>query len=126
VTGSAGEQDVRANIEIKCFDLAANPYLVTGSLIAAGLAGLASGAALPEEISGDPAGLPAGELDRRGIRRLPQSLAEAADCLSASPVLREAMGDPLFSAFLAVRRGETELFAGARPPDIAAATRWRW
>ena len=42
VTGSAGEQDARANIEIKCFDLAANPYLVTGSLIAAGLAGLKS------------------------------------------------------------------------------------
>ncbi len=39
VTGSAGEQDARANIEIKCFDLAANPYLVAGSLIAAGLAG---------------------------------------------------------------------------------------
>ncbi len=126
VTGSAGEQDVRANIEIKCFDLAANPYLVTGSLIAAGLAGLDSGARLPAEISGDPAGLPADELDRRGIGRLPQSLAEAAGHLAGSAVLRKAMGDALFSAFLAVRRGETELFAGASPEDITAATRWRW
>ena len=126
VTGSAGEQDVRANIEIKCFDLAANPYLVTGSLIAAGLAGLDSGARLPAEISVDPAGLPAGELDRRGIGRLPQSLAEAAGHLAGSAVLRKAMGDALFAAFLAVRRGETELFAGASPEDITAATRWRW
>lgn len=126
VTGSAGEQDVRANLEVKCFDLAANPYLVAGSLIAAGLAGLDSGARLPDEISDDPAVLPPAELDRRGVRRLPQSLAEAAGCLSASTVLREAMGDPLFAAFLAVRRAETELFAGASPADVTAATRWRW
>jgi glutamine synthetase len=126
ITGSAGEQDVRANVEIKCFDLAANPYLVSGSLIAAGLAGLDSAARLPEEIGTDPAGLPDEELDRRGIRRLPQSLAEAADRLEASAVLREAMGEPLFAAFLAVRRGEVGLFAGASPEEIAAATRWRW
>ena len=47
VTGSSGEQDARANIEIKCFDLAANPYLVIGSLIAAGLAGLRDGTDAP-------------------------------------------------------------------------------
>lgn len=126
VTGSLGEQDVRANLEVKCFDLAANPYLVTGSLIAAGLAGLDAGAGLPEEITGDPAGLPPGELDRRGIRRLPQSLPEAVASLAGSAVLREAMGGPLFEAFLAVRRGEVDLFAGASPDDIAARTRWIW
>src|SRR5258708_498031 len=50
VTGSAGEQDARANLEVKCFDLAANPYLVTGSLIAAGLAGLDAAARLPAAV----------------------------------------------------------------------------
>ena len=126
VTGSAGEHDVRANLEVKCFDLAANPYLVTGSLIAAGLAGLDAGAGLPEEMTGDPAALPAAELDRRGIRRLPQSLAEATGCLEHSAVLRRAMGDPLFAAFVAVRRAESELFAAVSPDDVAAQTRWRW
>ena len=126
VTGSDGEQAVRANLEVKCFDLAANPYLVTGSLIAAGLAGLDEGAGLPGEILIDPAGLPPGELDRRGIRRLPQSLPEAVAALEDSTVLREAMGNPLFEAFLAVRRAEVDLFAGASPDDIAARTRWRW
>ena len=126
VTGSAGEHDIRANLEVKCFDLAANPYLVAGSLIAAGLAGLDSGAGLPEEVTGDPAGLPGTELDRRGIRRLPQSLAEATGCLENSTVLRRAMGDPLFAAFIAVRRAESELFADVNPDDIAAQTRWRW
>jgi glutamine synthetase len=126
VTGSAGEQEARANIEIKCFDLAANPYLVAGSLIAAGLAGLRDGARLPAETNGDPAGLPAAELAGRGARRLPQSLPEAAGCLEHSTVLRAALGDPLFGAFLAVRRGEAELFAGASDGEVAAQTRWRW
>ena len=126
VTGSDGEEDVRANLEVKCFDLAANPYLVIGSLLAAGLAGLSAGGTLPGEVSGDPVGLPEAELAERGIRRLPQSLGEAADLLAASDVLRDAMGDPMFEAFLAVRRAEVELFAQASPEDVVARTRWRW
>jgi glutamine synthetase len=126
VTGSAGEHDVRANIEIKCFDLAANPYLVVGSLIAAGLAGIRSGASLPPETSGDPVGRPAEELADPGARRLPQSLAESTGHLERSAVLRDAMGDPLFEAFVAVRRGEIELFAEVSADEIAARTRWRW
>ena len=118
VTGSTGEQDIRANLEVKCFDLAANPYLVVGSLLAAGLAGTGS---LPAEIAGDPAGL-----DDPGIVRLPQSLTEAADAFEASGMLREAMGDPLFDAILAVRRAEIELFADSSPDDVVASTRWRW
>jgi glutamine synthetase len=126
VTGSSGEQDVRANLEVKCFDLAANPYLVVGALLAAGLHGLAAGSRLPDEITGDPAAIPPAELAARGIVRMPQSLAEAATALERSEVLRAAMGDPLFEAFLAVRRGEIELFADSSPDAVVASTRWRW
>jgi glutamine synthetase len=126
VTGSAGEQDIRANLEIKCFDLSANPYLAAGALIAAGLGGMRSGARLPAEIEGDPVGLTAEELADRGIRRLPRTLPEAADGLEHSPALSQAMGEPLFEAFLAVRRAEAELFAGATADEIVAQTRWRW
>jgi glutamine synthetase len=126
VTGSAGEQEARANIEIKCFDPAANPYLAVGSLIAAGLAGMAAGSRLPPEFNGDPAGRPDGELAALGVRRLPESLGEAADHLRASTLLRESMGEALFEAIVAVRRGEADLFAAASPDDIAARTRWRW
>lgn len=131
VTGSAGEHDVRANLEVKCFDLAANPYLAAGALLAAGLGGLgglgsSAGGQLPAEIIGDPVGRSAAELAELGVRRLPQSLADAAGHLERNPALREAMGDPLFEAILAVRRGEAELFAEASPEDIVARTRWRW
>lgn len=123
VTGSTGEQDIRSNLEVKCFDLAANPYLVVGSLLAAGLAGTGS---LPDEVAGDPAGYGDDELHKRGIVRLPQSLIEATDAFEACAVLREAMGDPLFEAVLAVRRAEIELFASSSPDDVVARTRWRW
>ena len=126
VTGSSGEQDVRANLEVKCFDLAANPYLVIGSLIATGLAGISDGATLPGEITGDPVAMSEAELAERGTRRLAQSLDGSAGALEASDVLREAMGDPMFEAFLAVRRAEIELFAGASPAEVVARTRWRW
>jgi hypothetical protein len=36
------------------------------------------------------------------------------------------MGEPMFEAFLAVRRAEIELFAGTGPADVVARTRWRW
>jgi glutamine synthetase len=126
VTGSDGERAVRANLEVKCFDLAANPYLVVGSLLAAGLAGLDSGATLPAEVVGDPAGQDPADLAERGVRRLPQSLAESVAELAGAGLISAAMGEPLFEAFLAVRRAEIELFATASPDDIAARTRWRW
>src|SRR6266702_1238958 len=126
VTGSSGEQDVRANLEVKCFDLSANPYLVIGSLLAAGLAGMGGGATLPGEIDGDPVGLPESELADRGVRRLPQSLGESVGELEGCAVLREAMGEAMFEAFLAVRRAEIELFAGVIPAEVVARTRWRW
>jgi glutamine synthetase len=126
VTGSSGEHDIRSNLEVKCFDLAANPYLVVGSLLAAGLAGAGSGGSLPPEIAGDPAGFGADELTSLGIVRLPQSLRAAADAFAASDVLREALGEPLFDSMLAVRRAETDLFADVSPDDVVARTRWSW
>jgi glutamine synthetase len=126
VTGSSGEQAIRSNLEVKCFDLAANPYLVVGSLLATGLAGLAAGGSLPEEMVGDPVELGEAELSRRGIVRLPQSLDEAAAAFAANEVLLDAMGEPMFDAIHSVRAAEIKLFDGVSPEDVVAGTRWRW
>lgn len=117
VAGSAAADGDDANAELKCFDAAANPYLLVGTVIAAGLAGTGK---LPGPVTGDPALGPAGP------ERLPTSLSEAADRFEADPVLREALGDVLHGAVLAVRRAEAERFAGSEPQQIAEATRWRW
>ena len=108
-----------ANAEVKCFDGAANPYLVVGGVIAAGLAGIDAGAVLPPEVHGDPSAL-------ADVPRLPTSLARSLAAFEASTVLREALGDVLHDTFAAVRRAEYRLFADSSPEQTIAATRWRY
>ncbi|WP_232246386.1 type I glutamate--ammonia ligase [Kitasatospora mediocidica] len=121
IPGPPDEGPGAANAEIKCFDGAANPYLAVGAVIAAGLAGLDARLALPPEVADDPAAAPAG-----AVSRLPGSLEETVAAFELCAVLREALGDPLYEAVLAVRRGECELFAGRTDQEVAAATRWRY
>ena len=124
ITGSAGSSDWAANLEVKCLDLTANPYLLLAGLLAAGFDGVAAGAELPEPVDVDPAALTSEELDRRGIRRLPTSLRESTDALAADPVLRDAMGSALIDSVIAVRRSEIERFADASAEEIVRALRW--
>jgi glutamine synthetase len=122
VTGSVGERDRAANAELKCFDGAANPYLLAGAVTAVAAASLDAGLCLPEEVPGDPALLPADEQPPR----LPTSLPEAVDALRADDVLPAALGEPLLEAFCAVRRAEQDLFGAAPPQAVAEATRWAY
>jgi len=117
VTGVTGNQDAAANLEVKCFDLAASPYLVLGAVASIGLAGIDREAELPPEVRGDPAALGT-------VPRLPQSLAEATTALEQSDALRAALGDDLHEVAVAVRRAEDARFEGQSPEDIAAALRW--
>ncbi|MFI6370594.1 glutamine synthetase [Streptomyces sp. NPDC050546] len=126
ITGTAGLRDQAANLEIKPVDLAANPYLAIGSLIAAGLDGLSSSAALPGEITGDPARLAEADAAARGVRRLPVSLQEAVEEFRGDEPLRAALGPVLADAVIAVRRGELASVAGLDDDQVAAAYRWRY
>lgn len=122
VTGAVGAGDTAANAELKCVDAAANPYLLVGAVCAVAADSVDAGLRLPAEVTVDPAGLPA------SVRppALPGTLAEAVEHLAADGGLRAAMGEELFGAFLAVRRAEVALFAGARPEEVVAATRWAY
>ncbi len=124
VTGSAGSDQWAANVELKCFDLLANPYLLLAGLLAAGSAGLAEGASLPEPVDVDPAALGEETLAERGIARLPTSLNEAVDAFDADEAVPAAFGPDLVASLLALRRSEIELFADASDEEIADALRW--
>ncbi|MEU2286565.1 glutamine synthetase family protein [Streptomyces sp. NPDC013178] len=126
VRGTAGRRAEQANLEVKPVDLAANPYLALGCLIAAGLDGLGSGAVLPEETTGDPAHLDAAEAAARGVRRLPTSLGEAVAEFRGDEVLRAALGPVLADAVVAVRQGEIEAVDGLDDEQVAAAYRWKY
>lgn len=124
VTGAVGSRSWAANVEVKCFDQAANPYLAIAALLYAGLNGIASGAVLPEPLDVDPALLRGVDRDRKGIRPLPHTLAEAVAAFTADTVLWSAFGEALASTIVDVRRGEIAHFDGATPERIAAELRW--
>jgi glutamine synthetase len=124
VTGSVGSSETAANIEVKCFDLQANPYLLLAGLVAAGSTGLTDGAELPDPVVVDPAVLSADERTRLGVSRLPESLQDSVGSFLADDVLTEAFGAALVESIVAVRRSEIELFADASPEEVVAATRW--
>jgi glutamine synthetase len=126
VTGMIGTRETAANLEVKCFDESANPYLVAGALIAAGLAGVERNLRLPPEFTDDPANHTEEELAAKGVHRLPTSVEEAVKNFESSPVLPDAMGSVLAGAFLAVRRAEAEVFAGLEPEAVVEAHLWRY
>jgi len=126
VTGSTGEARAAANVELKCFDGSANPYLLVGAVLAVGLASLDKALTLPPEVTGDPAALGAEELHRLGVERLPDSPEESLAAFEKSSLLKEALGEWRYDAFVAVRRAEIELFADRTPDQVVAATRWRY
>ncbi|NUT20818.1 MAG: glutamine synthetase [Hamadaea sp.] len=120
VTGSPGERESAANIEVKCFDATANPYLALAALLSAGIVGVTDGASLPEPVEVDPASLASPP------PRLPTSLSAAADALERDPLFASALGVELVDTVLAVRRGEVAVFDGASEEEIVARTLWRY
>jgi len=121
VPGLAGTEASAANLEIKSFDLSANPYLAIGAVLAAGLAGIEAGARLPLPIVGDPAAAPEGA---SRAPRLPESVEAGLDALLASTTLCAALGARRVAAIVALRRAEAELLRDADEAEIAERTRW--
>jgi glutamine synthetase len=116
VPGTSGRPGA-ANLEVKCFDLAANPYLLTGALVAAARDGLAAGKPQPAPNTGHPVHQP-------DPPRLPTTMDAATDAFAADPMLREAMGEVLFDAVVAVRRAEADRLRDLSSEEVVAALRW--
>ena len=121
VTGSSN-----ANVEVKCMDASANPYLVVGAVLALGLSGIERGLRLGPEITVDPSSLSEADLAAAGVERLPETLDDALARFLDCDVLADAMGPDLFGTVAAIRRAEIAHFAGASEEDIVAATRFRY
>lgn len=100
--GGAGQ------LELKVADLAANPYLLIGAVVAALADGLAQPRPLPAPVAGDPGGL------ADPPPRLATSLAEASAAFCASSLLRAALGDPLHSAIAGSQAAELRRAVGDR------------
>ncbi|MEI8083293.1 MAG: glutamine synthetase family protein [Actinomycetes bacterium] len=113
-----------ANIEIKSPDLAASPYLVLTTAIAAGMDGIHRGAVLGDPVQGDPGKLDGSEVAAEGIRRLPTNLDDATDSFRMSHLMADTLGNTLFDAIIAVRRGEQTRTRRLSAAELVDHTRW--
>jgi glutamine synthetase len=116
-----GREAESTNLELKPADHSGNPYLALGGLIAAGLDGIRRESDPGEPVDVDPGNLSEEELQRRGIRRLPETLDAAVSALEADQVLRDALGPELVTAYVAVKRLENSHFAATSPEEEARA-----
>ncbi|ONI84509.1 glutamine synthetase [Actinosynnema sp. ALI-1.44] len=107
------------NVEIKCFDGSANPYLALAGLLVAGGAGITEGASLPEPVDVDPATL-------ADSIPLPNHLGAAVEAFEADPALLATFGTELVDAITSVRQSEIRMLDGLTPEEIVTRSRWSY
>ena len=87
-------------IELRSPDPACNPYLCFSVMLAAGLKGIEEGLEPPEPVEENVYEMSEKERRNRGIFTLPGSLEEALALTEKSKLVREALGDHVFNAFI--------------------------
>jgi glutamine synthetase len=91
-------------LELRAPDPSCNPYLALAAMLKAGLDGIQSALALPQPVEEhDHASEAAGE-ELAGP--LPATLGEALEELDWDPIVREALGQPIFERFLNAKEQE--------------------
>jgi len=93
-------------IEFRSPDPACNPYLAFSVMLAAGLEGIEKGYEVPAPVEENVYAMSQEELTRRDIGQLPASLLEAIQITENSEVVKKALGDHVFNAFIANKKIE--------------------
>jgi glutamine synthetase len=95
-------------IEFRSPDPACNPYLTFSVMLAAGLEGIDKGLEPPPPVEENVYEMTPEERQKRGITTLPASLIEAIQLAEKSEVVRKALGDHVFEAFIQNKKIEWE------------------
>jgi len=93
-------------IEWRLPDPSCNQYYAVGTLLAAGLDGIAKKIEPGEPTREDPARLTDQELERRGIAWLPRTVGEAIAEAKKDPFVKETLGEVAFREYITVRESE--------------------
>ncbi len=91
-------------MELRCPDPAANPYLAFAVMLAAGLDGIERNLALSEPSEESLYSVSDEELRSRNVGMLPMTLGEAIIELELDGVIREALGDHIYERYVAALR----------------------
>ncbi len=97
-------------VEFRSPDPACNPYLAFSVMLAAGLEGIEKEYEVPDPVEENVYEMTEKERQRRGIGTLPASLWEAIQITEKSEVVRRALGDHVFDAFIKNKRIEWDQY----------------
>jgi glutamine synthetase len=100
VPGYKPGKENATRVELRSPDPACNPYLAFAVMLAAGLEGIEKGYECPEPVEENVYVMSAEERQHRGIDTLPSSLYDAVQLTAKSDVVRKALGDHVFNAFI--------------------------
>jgi glutamine synthetase len=103
---SPGKSVEGTRAEVRCPDPSSNTYLAFAAMIAAGLDGVERNLQLADPVEESLFEMDATTIAAKGIRELPGTLGEALDELEADSVIRDALGEHVFSHYLAAKRAE--------------------
>lgn len=97
-------------LEMRSPDPACNPYLAFAVMLAAGLDGIEKGMKAPDPVEENVYKMSDEERARRGIGMLPGTLKEAIGLTEQSELVRNALGDHVFNAFIANKKIEWDQY----------------
>lgn len=93
-------------IELLSPDPTCNPYLALTVLLAAGLEGITQKIEPPAEFTRNIATMTPEEVAQAGLERLPESLGDALDAMEEDSLIRQVLGEHIFTRYLKVKRSE--------------------
>jgi glutamine synthetase len=96
--------------ELRSPDPACNPYLCFSVMLAAGLAGIEQGLEAPEPVEENVYHMTEEKRRELGIGSLPASLLEAIRLTEKSELVRKALGDHVFEAFIKNKKIEWDRY----------------
>jgi len=97
-------------VEFRSPDPACNPYLAFSVMLAAGLDGIENNLQAPEPIEENVYEMSEAERQKRGIGTLPPDLLEAIQLTEKSDMVRKALGDHVFQAFITNKKIEWDQY----------------
>ncbi len=103
-------KEKETRFELRSPDPACNPYLCFSVMLAAGLAGIEEGLQAPPPVEENVYHMTDEERKKRGIGQLPGSLLEAIQLVESSKLVREALGDHVFNAFIENKKVEWDRY----------------
>jgi len=103
-------KEAATRVEFRSPDPGANPYLAFSVMLAAGLAGIANKYELPEPKEKNIFHMTEKERAAEGIGSLPGSLNEAIALTEKSELVKEALGEHVFSAFIENKKAEWDSY----------------